>query len=404
MDRSTGTAVRRVTGALLWARYLLLAAGCAIPVIRALGSLPQDWLLFETAARITLWGRGRYQLDGGALDIYAEMPRIQFGPPAILATMPLQYLPIRWSLIAAEGLMMACGLTCVWVVERLAALAGVPYRRRALATVLGGVPFLYAWSLLAVDWMHIEDVIALTCAAFALLALRRDRWWAMAALLGVAAAAKPWAVVLWPLVFALPRPRRAPAALVALIAAVAWWLPYVVANPGTVAAIGSIPVPVHQDAAVRLLGVASGGLLPSPVRFLQFGLAAAAAFVAVRRGLWYVAPAAALIVRVVTDSQTWPYYAAEPILGALLVDAVRGRRIPWLTAVVAAVELGLPHLGVPLLTAAARACLLLVPLALLAAGTARRGRASVPGPAEPAVGAPADAAAEAVPTPVAVLQ
>ncbi len=347
-------AVARVAGLalriVLRGRYLLFIAVAAGWVVRTYGKVTRDWFLFEMAARIMLHGRGPYLLDGSRFHLYAEMPRLQFGPPTVAAVMPLQLLPIRVSHLVAYAAMMATGIVCIGVVERIAAEHGVPYRRRSASVLLGGSGFLFAWGILALEWMHVDDVLALLLVLVALWALTaaRPHWVVAVVLLGTAGAAKPWAVLCWALILLVPRARRAVAALACLVTALAWWAPFVVAAPDTVAATGSVTVRVSPDSCLRLFGLTMDGASPPGHRLFQFGLGIAiTAWVIHRSGRWDAALLVALLVRVATDTQTWPYYAAGPVLGAFLLDTVRGRRMPWLTVLTIGIGLAVPHSPLP---------------------------------------------------------
>jgi hypothetical protein len=337
-------------GVLVWSRYLLFAAAGTVFVVRMIGKMVPDWFLFEMAARIMLRGPGRYQFEGNRWHLYEQMPRLQFGPPSVLAVMPLQLLPIRLSHILAYSLLMAIGLVCLAIMERIAFEQGVPYVPRASTVLLGGVGLCYEWKILAVDWLHIDDVLALLLILLSVWALSRSRqhWVLAAVLLGTAGAAKPWVAVCWPMLLQVPRARQAIAALLCLVSGVVWWLPFQIADPRTFGAVGSVRVLEARDSCLRLFGLVVDGYSPPGHRMVQLALGIlVTGWVVHRSRRWDVALLAALMVRVATDTQTWPYYAAGPVMAALLIDLRRARRWPWLTGIVFGVESLLPLMHAP---------------------------------------------------------
>jgi hypothetical protein len=97
--------------------------------------------------------------------------------------------------------------------------------------------------------------MALLAVAGAMLACARGRLvWVVGFALGVAGACQPWAIVAAPILLALPPRRMVSGTLAFVEPAAVWWLPFVVAAPGTVTARPSVV------AAGRRLGPARGGL------------------------------------------------------------------------------------------------------------------------------------------------
>lgn len=310
--------------------YLLLAAWAAkwFQVMAAPASGGASWHLFTEAGRL-LFGmhpRGGFTAPGG-LRLFATYPRFQFGPVTLVTAAALRRLGPDQGLVVAQILMMCCGLLIMAVAERTA-LAARPDldREQARWTVLGaGAVFLPVWSILAVSFMHLDDVLALVLATFAVRAVVSGRMAAAGVLLALSAGAKPWAFGFMALLLASPdRDRVLRGAAWAAGVTVLLWAPFVLADPGSVAA-AKYAIPNAKDSGLRALGVNTPDTPPwdRPAQILiGFGLAA----VAVRRGRW---PAVLLIctsVRIALDPNTYPYYSAGLVTGALIWDLMGARR------------------------------------------------------------------------------
>jgi hypothetical protein len=135
--------------------------------------------------------------DGGStkaagLHLYASYPQLQIGPLAFAVARVLRYLGPDGGIVTAELVMTATGLFMLYAIERIAltvrpelALRPARLQRVMLA---GGAVFMIAWVELAVEFGHLDDVLALAVAGCALgtLAILRRRW-AGAVLLAVGA-------------------------------------------------------------------------------------------------------------------------------------------------------------------------------------------------------------------------
>jgi hypothetical protein len=309
-----------------------------------------DWLDFEYAARVLL-GWPRYAAIGGApLHLYAHNPWLQIGPPAVVLVAAFQWLPPVAAQIAVDVLLALLGVAVIGLLDRCALSARsspeAAARHRWLVLCLG-LPTAVSWGYLTGLWHHVDDLLAVGLAAGAAALVARHRpWWLIGLLLGTAAAAKPWAVILLPIILGLPRPDRARTMLIALAAAAVWWAPFVLADPRTSQALGGLTIVPLRGSTLYLLGV--HGQVQQWLRPVQFiAGAAAAAVVAQRRG-WYAAGLAGLAVRVLTDPYTWLYYGLGPVMFAFVWDiaaprsSARWRRIPVLVPATVAVEVGLP--------------------------------------------------------------
>jgi hypothetical protein len=201
-----------------------------------------------------------------------------------------------------------------------------------------------AWGDCAGWWHHLDDMLALALAsAAAYLIARHQAWWLAAALLGTAAATKPWAIIFVPIIFGVPRVRRSQAALVLVVTAGLWWLPFIIGGPGTVSSLAHFPVQMRPGAVFWPLGV--HGFVQGWLRPVQFAGGIAAGALIARRGerAWLAAPLAALAVRVITDPYSFSYYGLGPVLFAILWDLTRpgSRRRPTFASATLFVEYGM---------------------------------------------------------------
>ena len=254
-----------------------------------------------------------------------------------------------------------------------------------MAPLAGAVALAVVWADVGVRTAHIDDAIALAATALACAGVARGRGATATAALAVAAAAKPWALAFAPLAAAAPGRRRWLRPVVALAAAGATWLPFVLDEPGSVVAAGSFRLENAPASALRALGVHDPAT-PLWVRPTQFAVGLAVAGVLVRRGRWPGVVMAALAVRVALDPAAHHYYSAALVAGTLLWERITlPRRLPLATIAVAVVmELTAGDLHPSALAGALRlalaAGLLLAALAVPGpGGPAYAGTTSTPG-------------------------
>lgn len=277
---------------------------------------------------------GHALLHGDGLSVYARHPELQVGPLALLVAAGLAALPGD----AGRGVALAAmALTGPALLALLATV--VPAERRAVRMLWATLALLPAWLVLALRWGHLDDVLAMAAGVAAVVAVRRASPVPAGLLLAVAVASKPWAVGFAPLLLALPR-HRLRAALTALVAAAAAWLPFVVGDRGTLTALRP-PVALVPGSGLWTLGV-RGDVVPVWGRLLQLLLAPAVALAAALRQRWAGVLLVAVAVRLVLDPQDNAYYAGSAVLAALVFDLLGTRwRVPW-TAVLTGVALWQP--------------------------------------------------------------
>lgn len=311
-----------MTRALLRYRYALLGLWAVAVWWEAASSEGNggDWSWFQNGAAALI-------RDGGAgLDVYAQTPRMQFGPLALLTAVPGQLLGYQedWWFISIIG--MGLGLCSIALLERAARSIHLGDRGGvAVTTLLGGAVLLKVWALPAVTYGHPDDVLALLGIAAAVLAVARDRGMMASAAIGLAAGVKPWALLVLPLAAAVPGVRVRGVLLTCALAA-APWLPFLAADPSTMG-VAAVHLAVSEASGLHLLGAPVGSIYQWD-RAAQMLLAVVLGSVAVARGRWDAVPALALSVRVLLDPSSNEYYLAGFILGLLVLDLVRGGRIP----------------------------------------------------------------------------
>lgn len=329
--------------ALLCHRYSVLAG---LGVLVHLGSVLRlqgddtDWQFFSWGSGL-LFGqqgdfvRGDYRIDGtsaGGLSLYANYPELQIGPPALLVARLVEMLPGDGEVLGG-ALIQALALLCVLATER--ALLPQPTLWSRTIVLVGGGLVTVAWGALT-QVHHLDDALVLTGLPLALWLVRERRPGAAGCALGLAAAAKPWAVVLLALVL-LPTGTRAK--LCATTAAVAacslFWGPFVMADPGTLD-LGEVQLVLSPASALAV--VPSQWLpLPETLRLVQLAGGLALATLLVLVGRWDYAALTAFAWRLALEPSAYRYYALAVIVAAFVADARRRPTgVPVLTFVAVA--------------------------------------------------------------------
>jgi hypothetical protein len=304
--------------------WVVVAAWTAWWAVRQADPSAISWHFFVTGADGLFHGAG--------LRVYAEDPTLQIGPLAFVVTALLRVLAPGHDIGAAQVVMTAAMGVVLWALT-----ASVPRRERALAVLAGGLVLAPAWTTLSVRWTHLDDVLALTAIAVVVWAVRAEggRPVVAAVAMALAAAAKPWAVVAGPLLLVLPHRVRWRSVGYAVAGIAAAWLPFLMADSGTLDAFRP-KVRVGDSSVLWWLGY-HGTYLPAWDRLAQLVGAPLLALAAVWRRRWAGALLAGIAVRLVLDPQNLGYYAAGAVMAALVLD-LHGRRwrVPWvaLTTVV----------------------------------------------------------------------
>lgn len=313
-----------------------------------------SWAFFDQGARLL---RGEE-----VVHLYAQHPELQIGPVALLVATPFTALGPELGRWLACAVMAAGGPAMLWAVSRLRPSVA------PLTLLLAGLPFLLTWAQLGVSAGHLDDVLALGFAVAALHQIK-DRPLLAAALLGLAADSKPWALAFVAVLLAAPR--RRPVLLVwgGLVALA--WLPFVLGDHATLSALSHFSIGNDPGSTLRFFEVDTART-PTWDRTAQLALGLGLGAAVLRRS----GPAAVLVTvlaaRLLIEPGTHTYYSGGLLAATLVYDlAVSERELPLATLGAFCFYYGPAQLrSLPALHDAAggsRAllCMLLVALALL---------------------------------------
>ena len=287
----------------------------------------QSWHFFAQGGRLLF-----ANAPSAGLRLYAAHPDLQIGPLALAVSSVFRALGPgngETTAIAAMSLTGPLMLAAVW------RLVPATERRRSSRLLFAGLLFLPVWAELTTHFAHLDDLLALAFSVAALHAVdRRQPVWAGLAL-AAAVDAKPWAAAFVVLLLALPR-RQWLAGLAAFAGGIAVvWLPFLLADPRTVAVVTRFTIPNDRSSALRVLGVMDPRT-PWWDRSAQLLLGVAGGAVAVWRGRWPAVLLAAVAARILLDPGVYAYYTSGALLGTIVVDLVVTRwRLPWATATAA---------------------------------------------------------------------
>lgn len=273
------------------------------------------------------------RLSGG-LHLYAGLPYLQIGPVTFLATFLVGPAGSSFALLCAQVFGAAAGLFVLGVLRATAEtlrpdLGRDELDRRLVAVALFFIP---VWTWLAVGVVHLDDVLALLFIVLALRFAAAGRPVLTGVLVGLAVDSKPWALPLACLLLLVPgwRQRLAGAAALGLVVAAAW-LPFLLADPGTLRAL-HYTIPNTTLSALRVLGV-DDPRTPGWVRPAQTLAGLGLGALAVRRHRWAAVVLVVVASRLVLDPGTNRYYVAGLAVGAAVWDLLGARTArPWWSA------------------------------------------------------------------------
>jgi hypothetical protein len=305
------------------------------------------WVFFRTGTA-ALFGEPDWFRPPGGLHLYASHPNLQIGPLAFAVAEVLRHLGPDSGLVVAEVLLTAAGVPLIAMIENLARTIRPELREHPrelrLTVLVGGGAFMIAWVNLAVGYLHLDDGLALILAVLALRAAVARRPVLAGAWVGLATDAKPWALVFAALLLLLPVRDIWRAALAMVAALAAAWLPFYLADPGTMKAahytIRNVPA-----SALRALGVTSAKT-PSWDRPTQILLGWALGATAIWRRRWAAVILLGAGARIALDPGVHGYYTAGIMVGALIWDTIGARRAWPVWSLLSILALG----GVPVVT------------------------------------------------------
>jgi hypothetical protein len=378
---------QRATRHVLRHRYPILCAWLVFCVGRQVAQ-GIDWGWFTLGSSL-LFGRepppgfprylGPPPEGAGGLHTYATEPDLHMGPVSLVAAAFFRFLFPHEGRIAAMVAAAALGPLLIFLVERTAVeLRGLrdPFERPLLplTTLIGGGAFLLAWTQAAWTWAHLDEVLVVAAAAVAVWCVATGRAALAGITVGLAIGAKSWAILLLPLLAAFPWQRTLRAAVLATCVAAVIWLPFLIADAGTLDALRASII-VRPGSGLYAFGI-DGGQAPDWLRPLQVLAGLAVGAVAVLRGRWQAVLLLALGVRLATDPTLFPYYTAALVMGALVWDLVGSTRaLPLWTPVMAFAFQAIHRLtSDPYVLGTVRVGVVGLMVVLLLAGVRRRGQ------------------------------
>jgi hypothetical protein len=386
-DRAAPRVTRRASYVAL---TFVVAAAAAVTTKAPHGT---SWHFFDDGARLLLGAPVPGLKGPGRLHVYRSHPEFQFGPLALGVATFLHAIAGAHSAAVAQFLLMPVPLGLVWLLDDAARRLGGP-APRPVVLLAGGGALVVAWVSLALFTTHLDDALALAAVVGAINLITRARVTATAVVLGLAAAAKPWAIVFVPLVFALPRDRWR-AAVTAVAVAVIGWVPFVLADHATIGALSHFTIRNSPVSALRALEVETPRT-PAWDRLAQLfvGGAVVTGTVVPRRSRWPAALLAGIAARLALDPGAHHYYTAGLVTGGLAWDLISSPFGGPIGSIAAIVLLEVPRRVVsPELAGTLRLATMMAAVALAVAGP-RRGRnprapsrsAPPPGPPAPVMG------------------
>ena len=270
----------------------------------------------------------RWLLRGPRLDLYALHPELQIGPLSLLVAGLL--LPLSAATAKSVALVVMAGVGPLLIAALAPLVTG---RRRGLRLLLAAALVVPAWTVLAVRWGHLDDVLAMSAAVLALRAVVANRPVLAGAALGAGIAAKPWAVGFLPLVLAADRQRLRMAAT-ATVGTLLAWAPFLIATTRTMTALHP-PVALAPSSGLHAFGV-RGSRVPVWGRTAQLLTAPLLAAGAALGRRWPGVLLVAIAVRLALDPQDNAYFIGSAVLAAAVFDLLgTSWTVPWTTLVTA---------------------------------------------------------------------
>ncbi|QGF23116.1 hypothetical protein [Raineyella fluvialis] len=276
----------------------------------------------------------------GGLHVFATHPELQMGPlTLVVAALLVAVAGASASGWVGAALMLGLGILDLWFLWQAGAAGSTSGRTTGRTgggapagrvVAVAGAMMLPVWSVVAVHYGHLDDVLAMSLVCAGLLQATRGRSWSAVVLLALATAAKPWALPMMLIAWG-EREGRLRRAVVGLVAVVLPWLAFVIADPRTLT-VGSFTITTELDSVLRVLGVTSP-TTPAWDRPAQLLLGVLVAWLCARRGRVGWIPLAVMVTRLLLDPGTYLYYTSSLALAAVAADLVGRRtgRVPWLT-------------------------------------------------------------------------
>jgi len=268
----------------------------------------------------------------GGIHLYASYPKLQSGPLAFVAALPIAVLSSRAGDAVAVTVMYAAGPIIVWLIADAAQRTfGLARRQVVVQALLFWALLAPLWGQLAICFGHFDDVLVLGLLAGATNAMTRWRATTAAVLLGAAAAAKPWGLAFLPLALVCADGRRLRHLLEATAVAALVWLPFLAVDVHTFRA-ATFKIAISPNSVMALFHPI--GKTPSWVRPVQFFGGAGLALGCVLSRRWAAVAAVAIALRIGTDPHVYSYYTTGMLVATGIWDLLGSRwRFPVATVI-----------------------------------------------------------------------
>jgi len=320
-------------------RYVILTAWSVLCCYWAY-TPANDWRLFTIGGDLLFGIHHRVYLVPhiyalgtlpGGLHLYANYRLLQTGPVTFLVAEALRHLGPNRGFPVVVGLLSLLGVGLVSLVERTAGSRWPAADRwtrdlQRITALLGGLVVMPVWAELASKYGHADDALAVGGAVVALWCVQSRRPILCGLVLGFAVASKPWAIAFVPLVFAFGGRDRWRAAGATLGVVLCASLPFVLADRATLQA-AKFNYYISADSPLSLFGYHTRTFSPGWVRPTEISGGLVMALLAVVRGRWYAVVFVAVAARIALDPETFTYYTASVLIGAIAIDLL-GRRRP----------------------------------------------------------------------------
>jgi hypothetical protein len=309
---------------------------CCAALVSTVALVPRSpggsWKFFAKASEL-LGARDQQTGSGLGLHLYAKYPQAQFGPVSVVAARMAIYVSPKYAVHVAQVVSMFSYVLILLLVHNcvLRSRPQQDHKRAIQVLVVSGAVLLPVWIDLAIARIHIDDVLAITGVVLAIWALIAKHPYVGAIAVGVAADAKPWAVVFL-LVLLIAEPNdRWPAFGLALSFAFFPWIPFILGDTHTLASLTHFTISNNQSSPLRALGVQSPRT-PRWDRPVQLLLGTGFGIGAVVRRRWEGVLLMGVAGRLLIEPGTNHYYVAGLAVGALVWDSLAGQgRLPWMT-------------------------------------------------------------------------
>jgi len=176
-----------------YAVLLMVSVAAALVGYRRSLHKGSDWGFFNVGARVLTHYQNRPLYGDPRLHLYVDNPSLQIGPPPIELVAAFYWMDSRTLVLVFALAMAVLGVVAFGCLERVALTWCGDQTTHVTARWWASAVLVTAtWAYYGGAWMHLDDAMALTFAAAAVLCIARRKSWVLVGLLmGTAAACKP---------------------------------------------------------------------------------------------------------------------------------------------------------------------------------------------------------------------